>query len=375
MKQYHDLLDKILNEGTLKPAARENMPGTISLFGPQMEFDLNSFPILTTKKVFFKHIVTELLWFLRGDTNVKYLIDNNCSIWNEDAYNYYKKKCVEYGSIPMEFKDFIENIKSEDPEEWNDQSIYKMGDCGHQYGKTWTDFGGVDQIQRVVNSLKHNPQSRRHIVSSVDVGNDDDLALYWCHSMFQFNARPIDFDERCMLGDNDGCIPWEGDWDDWLENNSSIEEVTKILNDNNIPEYYLDCKMYQRSADVFLGVPYNFSSYSLLTLLIAKIVNMEPGKFIHTFGDVHIYENHLNQVNEILENNTSKYKQPKLKFSDKLLDYIGRYNGDITINGTPDFGYKDNFSNFISQINPEDIYLENYKSYPSIKAKLSTGLK
>ena len=371
MKQYHELLKKILEDGTKKPAARENMPGTISLFGAQMEeFDLQKgFPILTTKKINFEHIITELLWFLRGDTNVKYLNENGCKIWNEDSYNYYKKVVI---NGKLSYEEYLKELSSDSG---GGESVltYELGSCGYQYGKVWRDFGGVDQIYRVIQGLKDNPESRRHIVTAMDPANDDKLALYWCHNMFQFNARPMNFQDRTVLGDH--YLEYEGDFDEWLENESSEEDVIKIMDENNVPKYYLDCKMYQRSADVFLGVPYNITSYALLTHFIARIVNMEPGKYIHTFGDVHIYDNHIDQVNKILENDLKKYSRPNLVFAPRLGNLIDKFNGESKINGSPDFGYKEDFDSFIHNVEIEDIYLDDYQSYPFIKAKLSTGLK
>jgi len=368
MQQYHDLLKNILINGVKKPPAREGMPGSYSLFGPQIEFDLSKgFPILTTKKIVFKHIVTELLWFLRGDTNIQYLNEHKFKMWNEDAYNYYKKTVLNWD---LSFEDFIEKVKNKN---YNNPHLYDIGDCGHQYGKVWRDFGGTDQIVRVLANLKNNPEGRRHIVTAVDPGNDDDLALYWCHSMFQFNASPLSFEERSLIGDK--FIPYHGDFDGWLETNSSKPEVLRMLDDNNVPKYSLDCKMYQRSADVFLGVPYNISSYSLITFLFAKILNMVPGRYIHTFGDVHIYDDHMDQVDEILGNDVNKYTLPTLEFGENFENYFRRYTGEEKVNGTVDFGYHNDFDNFIEMIEPTDISLKDYQCYKFIKAKLSTGLK
>ena len=370
MKQYHDLLEKILSDGTKKPAARENMPGTTSLFGYQMdEIDLQKgFPVLTTKKINFKNIVVELLWFLRGDTNIKYLNENGFKLWNEDAYQYYKKIVL---NEHLSYEDFLEKAINPNIEDISEN--YNLGDCGFQYGKVWRDFNGKDQIDSLIENLKSNPEGRRHVITAVDPSQENNLALYWCHSLFQFNARPMSFLDRTVLGDR--FIDWEGDWDEWFEENSSEEEIIKILDDNNVPKYYLDCKMYQRSADVFLGVPYNISSYALLTHLIARISNMAPGKYIHTFGDVHIYDNHLDQVNQILGNDVKKYKKPHLRLAPRLGNLIDKFNGDEGYETNKDFGYHDHFNNFIHNVEIEDIYLEDYQHFPFIKAKLSTGLK
>lgn len=251
MKQYLDLLKEIKEKGTYKPAARGGLPGSLSLFGAQFRHDLSEgFPLLTTKKMFWKGVVVELLWFLRGDTNIKYLVDNGCNFWNEDAYNYYVKLMKEeYPDMPH----LIHTLDRFLMYTINDNSCtnlrdkgYKYGDCGYQYGRTWRSFGPyyplyndgshkgikavVDQIASLIYGLKTNLESRRHIVTSIDPVHSDDLALFWCHAMFQMNCRPLDLSEKTM----------------WLDENPKAEEY-------EIPLYYLDCHMYQRSADAFLG--------------------------------------------------------------------------------------------------------------------------
>lgn len=353
MKQYHKHLQAILDKGTLKPAAREGMPGSISLFGHQNRYDLSKgFPIMTTKKVNFNTIVTELLWFLKGDTNIKYLIDNGCNIWNEDAYNYYCKICKEKSLTPLPYSTFIDRIRLHDPMNKNHFPNYTLGDCGTQYGATWRNWdyeqgGGIeftlDQIAKVIESLTNNPQSRRHIITAIDPTKDEDLALYWCHCMFQFNARPLNIEERLGIL-QDVVIP-----------SLEEEDLHKYLDRQNIPKYRLDCNLYQRSADMFLGVPFNIASYSLLIHIICKITNMIPGEFIHSFGDSHIYENHIEQVKELLSRDTTKYKLPTL---------------NINCNFNNDLG-----TDLFDDIEPSDFTLQGYESYPRIKAKLSTGLK
>lgn len=216
MKQYLDLMQHILDNGTNK--GDRTGTGTLSCFGYQMRFDLSEgFPMVTTKKLHLKSIVYELLWFLKGDTNVKYLQENKVRIWNE----------------------------------WADEN----GDLGPVYGKQWVSWEGangqtINQIERVVEQIKNNPNSRRHIVNAWNVAELDDMALCPCHAMFQFY----------------------------------------------VVDGKLSCQLYQRSADVFLGVPFNIASYALLTLMIAQVCGLEPGEFIHTFGDVHLYNNHLEQA-------------------------------------------------------------------------------
>lgn len=387
MKQYLELLQTIKDKGTHKPAARAGMPGTTSLFGYQLRHDLSEgFPLITTKKMYWKGVVVELLWFLRGDTNIKYLLDNGVNIWNEDAYNYYlklgdiigKDHVRETGKEPrpFTFAEFVDRVRTHgDMQFFRDNRngySYKLGDCGHQYGKVWRDWNhseniipnakvnlreNVDQIKNIFNSLRKNPESRRHIVTAIDPAHDTDLALYWCHAMFQFNCKPLTLDQRFKI------------WFDTNKPNRDVvdhfddlipSEQTRFLNERGISKYYLDCQLYQRSADVVLGVPFNIASYALLTHIIAKLCNMVPGEFIHTFGDVHIYDNHMDAVNEQLTREPREL--PKLVMID---------NPDETV--WADAGHHLDFSQF----EYSDFTLEGYNPYPKLESetKLSTGLK
>lgn len=373
MEQYLNTLEIIKKKGTYKPAARENMPGTQSLFGHQFRVDLSEgFPLLTTKKMFWKGVVIELLWFLRGDVNIKYLVDNGVNVWNEDAYNYYCKECKNQKTNNLlSFDVFVDIIKNSDkglnelkyPEIIKDidnfiPKNYSLGDCGFQYGKVWRgwekvihdeqapDFENkldiIDQIKNVLIALQKSPESRRHVVTAIDPAHENDLALYWCHALFQFNCRPLTEQQR-----NDYFFKGYE-----VGTNSSHEAMTAL----NCPKYYLDCHLYQRSADVFLGVPFNIASYALMTEIFAKICNMIPGDFIHTFGDVHIYDNHIDAVEEQLLRTPTKL--PTLKIADEGNDWA-------YIRNTFDF----------SMLNLTDFIIEDYNPQASIKAELSTGLK
>ena len=234
MQEYLDLLKKVKDSG--KPKGDRTGTGTISIFGHQMRFDLQeSFPLLTTKKIHFKSVAYELLWFLKGDTNIKYLKDNGVSIWDE----------------------------------WADEN----GDLGPVYGKQWRKMqsadGMHDQISGVIDQIKTNPNSRRHIVSAWNVGEIPSMALAPCHILFQFYVQ----------------------------------------------DSKLSCQLYQRSADVFLGVPFNIASYALLTHMIARVCDLEVGDFVHTLGDAHLYTNHLNQAEEQLSR--SPLSPPKIKIAKK----------------------------------------------------------
>ena len=260
MEQYHQLLQHILDNGTQKHDRTGT--GTISCFGYQMRFNLqNGFPLVTTKRLHLKSIVYELLWFLNGDTNIKYLNDNGVSIWNE----------------------------------WANET----GDLGPVYGKQWRSWQGadgqvIDQITDVINQIKTNPDSRRLIVSAWNVAELPKMALMPCHSLFQFYVA-------------DG---------------------------------KLSCQLYQRSADVFLGVPFNIASYALLTMMIAQVCNLQLGDFVHSFGDVHLYNNHIEQAK--LQLTRLPYQLPTIKINPAVTDI---------------FGFKF-----------EDFELENYQFHPHIKA-------
>lgn len=263
MKQYLDLLRQVQESGHLK--SDRTGTGTRSLFGYQMRFDLSEgFPCLTTKRLHLRSIIYELLWFLRGDTNIKYLNDNGVSIWDE----------------------------------WADEN----GDLGHVYGYQWRswpapDGSHIDQISALVEQIRCNPDSRRHIVSAWNVADIDSMALPPCHALFQFYVA-------------DG---------------------------------KLSCQLYQRSADLLLGVPFNIASYALLTMMMAQVCGLEPGEFIHTLGDVHIYNNHTEQVERQLSREPRKL--PVMKINPEVRSIF-------------DFQY-------------EDFTLEGYDPYPGIKAPIA----
>ena len=241
MQEYLDLLKKVKESG--KPKGDRTGTGTLSIFGHQMRFDLqNSFPLLTTKKIHFKSVAYELLWFLKGETNIKYLKDNGVSIWDE----------------------------------WADEN----GDLGPVYGKQWRDWKGAngfhDQISNVIDQIKNNPNSRRHIVSAWNVAEIPNMALAPCHILFQFYVQ----------------------------------------------EGKLSCQLYQRSADIFLGVPFNIASYALLTHMIANVCGLEVGDFVHTLGDAHLYNNHLTQADEQLSRTPLQPPQIKVAKKNSIDDYV-----------------------------------------------------
>ena len=296
MKQYLELLDKICREGVVR--GDRTGTGTKGIFGYQMRFDLSEgFPLMTTKRLFLKGVIYELLWFLKGDTNIKYLVDNGVHIWDSDAFRYYNELCVKHGVLPVDMDTFLAAAGVESPIEG-----YRFGDLNNVYGYQWRswpnpDGGVIDQIERVIETIKTNPNSRRMIVSAWNVADVDRMALPPCHTMFQFF----------------------------------------------VAEGKLSCQLYQRSGDTFLGVPFNIASYALLTMMIAKECGLEPGEFVHTLGDAHLYLNHQEQAAEQLSREPRKLPTMRL-------------NPDVK--SIFDYTYA-------------DFTLEGYEPYPAIKAPLS----
>ena len=284
MKQYLELLDKICREGVVRDDRTGT--GTKGIFGYQMRFNLSEgFPLLTTKRVFLKGVIHELLWFLKGDTNIKYLVDNGVHIWDSDAFRYYNELCVKHGVLPVDKDTFLAAAGIESPIEG-----YRFGDLNNVYGYQWRswpkpDGGSIDQIQGVIDTIKSNPSSRRIIVSAWHVADVGSMALPPCHTMFQFFVA-------------DG---------------------------------KLSCQLYQRSADTFLGVPFNIASYALLTMMIAKECGLEAGDFVHTLGDAHLYLNHLEQAKEQLSREPRKL--PKMHLRDGVKSIFDYTYDDFELEG------------------------------------------
>lgn len=362
MKQYKQHLQAILDKGTLKPAARENMPGTISLFGYQWKHNLtDGFPLLTTKKVYWKGIIVELLWFLKGDTNVKWLNDNGVTFWNEDAYAYYVKKMKTRPNGYMNFESFEMILKSDIPLPeltTHEGEKFTLGDCGEQYGALWRRFNGnsyngeveIDQLKDLLYGLKNNPAGRRHIITAWNPATLDDMALNACHAMVQFNCRPIPWEEKLEMAKRNPNVEME---------NLAITEAAAGHPHYGIPQYYLDCQMYQRSADMFLGVPLNVASYALLTEIVAKLVGMVPGEMIYTYGDSHIYENHIEQVKEQLSREERPLPKIKIELNNDINSFLDKLNTE----------------DFVQSLIKEKIQLIDYNPHPPIKGELSTGIK
>ena len=299
-KAYQALLVDILENGVWK--SDRTGTGTISVFGRQIRHKMSDgYPLLTTKKMAFKTMVTELLWFLKGDTNIKYLVDNGCSIWNGDAYKNYEKYAManSYGVDVFSMDEFIDEIKN------NDEFAKKWGELGPIYGKQWRQWQGwmsmdgsnrmgslwYDQIARLIHSLKTNPDSRRLMVSAWNVGELDEMVLPPCHYGFQVYTRKLDLEERRSMVTQEMFNQIYTGGDPSTLSHSEINQW-------NVPRRAISLMWNQRSADTFLGLPFNIASYGLLLEMIAKEVNMAPDELIGNLGDVHLYSNHMEAAEE-----------------------------------------------------------------------------
>jgi len=360
-KKYQDLLQDILDNGVTK--SDRTGTGTISVFGRQIRHKMSDgFPLLTTKKMYWKGIVTELLWFLRGDTNIKYLVDNDCHIWDGDAYKNYERRWETEGkflSPPVNKftkEEFINEIKT------NPMVAKELGDLGPIYGKQWRSWhtswdvvedkskaagvrrieNGIDQIANLINELKTNPDSRRLMVNAWNIGELDRMVLPPCHYGFQVYTRELSEDERNEIRDIQ-----------YFRNNlhKALKGSDTKIDWENIPTRAISLMWNQRSVDTFLGLPFNIASYGLLLEILAKMTNMVPDELIGNLGDVHLYENHLPQARKQIVRES--FLLPKLKINDKFwVDNCG-------------------LDTHILSILIEDFQIEDYQSHPTIKAPLS----
>ena len=340
--QYLHLLEDILEQGVKK--TDRTGTGTISVFGRQIRHNMrNGFPLLTTKKMAFKTMVTELLWFLKGDTNIKYLVDNNCHIWDGDAYKNYLKLTTD--TEPLSQEEFINKIKQN---EWGFAKTW--GDLGPVYGKQWRNWDWyefddtvrkVDQIQNLINDLKTNPDSRRLMVNAWNVNYLDEMVLPPCHYGFQVYTRELSLDERLDLmrkRTRDGTVDYDN-------------RHHGFLDFHNIPKRAISLMFNMRSNDVPLGLPFNIASYALLLEIIGKIVNMVPDELIGNLGDCHIYLNQIEGVKEQICREPLELPTLKLPKTDAFWKGF-----DVSL-----FGH----------LEPSDFQIEGYKSHPSIKIPLS----
>ena len=369
-KKYQDLLQDIIDNGIEKEDRTGT--GTISVFGRQIRHRMSQgFPLLTTKKMAWKTMVTELLWFLRGDTNIKYLVDNGCHIWDGDAFkNYYNKSHEFKGDWPDTLEQFIERIKTDDV------FAKKWGELGPIYGKQWRQWQGwmdipdvhrlakgslwYDQIQRLIHQLKTEPDSRRLMVSAWNVGELRYMTLPPCHYGFQVYTRELSVDERLDLASKKYKV--FDPFDFYVGDHKEIDELYPV------PKRAISLSWNQRSVDTFLGLPFNIASYGLLLEIIAKTVNMVPEELIGNLGDVHLYSNHIDQAKEQI--GRTPYELPTLNINTEFWPYEGGECGEGPLDAIKVFeAFKDD--NFCKCLLEEDIQLGNYQSHPSIKALLS----
>jgi thymidylate synthase len=399
-KQYQDLLQDILDNGVTKKDRTGT--GTLSIFGRQIRHKMSDgFPLLTTKKMPFKTIVTELIWFLRGDTNIKYLVDNGCHIWDGDAYRAYEILMI--GNEPSKIlnkEEFINKIKTDD------EFAEKWGELGPIYGKQWRkwtkkkmylstdgsyeniydemDQTVIDQISILINDLKTNPDSRRLMVSAWNVGEIDSMVLPPCHFSFQCYTRELSLEERATI---------------WNNTHNPVGNIYthNQYDENNIPKRAISLMWNQRSVDTFLGLPFNIASYGLLLEIIAKEVNMIPDELVGNLGDTHLYLNHIEQAKEqIGRKYTPEERETMLKdamswrFYNKAVNELMPFGGGMSeyyeAHKIPYYTRepfplpilkilhnpcKDVLPTDISCYNVFDFELENYQSHPTIKAPLS----
>lgn len=340
-KTYCDLLKEILDYGRYKNSRAGE---TISLFGKTMRFNLkDGLPLLTTKRVFYKGIIHELLWFLKGETNIKYLVDNNVHIWDDDAYRYYLE-LTEGRHTQMSKEEFLIAVKEGRTYALKTKKdgilkYYVAGDLGPIYGKQWRNYGssGFDQIQNIVDKLKNNPNDRRMLCVAFNPDVLDKVALPPCHILFQFYADELQPIERLSWL----CEHSNGEYDEWKS--TTHEKMDEL----NVPRYVLSCSFTMRSNDFCCGNPYNIAQYAMLTYMLCEVCNMVPGELIYNGGDVHVYKNHIKGAQEQLSRNGSEII-PKLKFNRK-------------VNDINDFKY-------------EDFLIEDYYPDAPIKYELNVGL-
>jgi thymidylate synthase len=372
--KYQELLQDILDNGVVK--TDRTGTGTISVFGRQIKHKMSQgFPLLTTKKMAWKTMVTELLWFLRGDTNIKYLVENGCHIWDGDAYKNYQKNMTQWfgNESQLTMEKFIDKIKTDD------EFANKWGELGPIYGKQWVDLGGkfltelsntknddgyyeyitkhvsgINQIQNLINDLKTNPDSRRLMVNAWNVNELDQMILPPCHYGFQVYTRELSGEERWELLKNKvGEEKFKSMVDDLVPFGGGLSEE---LQSYNIPTRAISLMWNQRSVDTFLGLPFNIASYGLLLEIIAKEVGMIPDELIGNLGDVHLYSNHVEQAKEQINREPFK-RLPRLKLSPIPSAHFEHHI--------------DEFDHFVKELQPHQFIIDGYECHPTIKAPLS----
>jgi len=366
--QYQNLIHEILNKGVIK--LDRTGAGTKSIFGATIRHCMadDKFPLLTTKKMHWPSIVTELLWFLRGDTNIKYLVDNGCNIWNGDCYKAYLlhyAHTTQDDADPLSESEFIAQIKA------SDEFAKQWGDLGPIYGKQWRGnktSGSLDQIVNLIFEIARNPDSRRLLVNSYNVNEVEEMALPPCHYAFQIYTRDLSISERIAL--------FNKKWDSLNDVSDDVSENTLYL--NNIPTKAISLLWTQRSCDVFLGLPFNIASYGLLLNIIADLVNMVPDELIGNLGDTHLYLNHIDQASEQITR--YPYELPTVSFINRFIDSEDKQSLSKKASGQRIYWSRDKYvrgvaimklNNMFSNLLPTDFKLSSYNSHPAIKAPLN----
>lgn len=344
-KSYIDLVKNISQKGDYK---KTRNGGTVSLFGEMIKHNMSEgFPLLTTKKMAFKAMATELIWFLRGDTNIRYLVLNNCNIWNGDCYKHYVKEMNKHNedyktdSTILSIEDFIQKIKEDKyfADGW--------GEMGPIYGSQWRNFANeVDQIRDLIKELQDNPDSRRMIVTAWNPSKIMDMVLPPCHYGFLVNTRELKFHERYDLLAKVA-----------IGLNINKENLDNEFAEYDIPSRGISLMWTQRSVDVGLGLPFNISSYALLLQLLSSVLNMVPDKLVGALGDTHLYNNHLEPIEAQLDR--EPYPLPRVEFSDWLKNSIAEKH------------FQDDLSEWFRSIEPKDFILKDYVSHPKIELPLS----
>ena len=370
MKQYHNILETILKHGVEKESGRPGMPNTIAIHGHMERIDLmDGFPLLTTKKMGVKSILHELKWFLSGDTNVKYLIDNKVNIWNKDCFKWFMRNNPEHPMAQFEgevdgedytraLNEFVDKLKSDD------EFCAEHGDLGRVYGAQWRKWRGGkkiefessddvlavtyhDQVADLVKGLRTNPYSRYHIISGWNPAEKANMALPPCHLLYQFHCRPLTIEQRFDVWSNEIATSAHY-FQNYRDTHSEADQIA-YLDDAKIPKYALDLTMFQRSCDTFLGVPYNIASCGAFIMILAKMTNMAPGHLVWMGGDVHVYDTHREQIQEQLSRECRPL--PRLIIPDEVADLEDPKDLDVS-----------------------KFELVDYDPHPPIKGILSAGV-
>jgi len=343
MKNYLSLLRSVLTDGVQKPSGRKNMPDVLGLTHGTIEMDLrDGFPLLTTKKMFYRGIIEELLWIVRGETNIKSLVDADCNFWNKDAYGYYLKQCKMAGlsTTNSTMEDFVSFIKGHDVlgELFIPEANYRMGDLGPVYGHQWRNQNGVDQLRDVYDAIMQNPYGRYKIIDAWNKKDFPSMALPPCHILYQFLVEPIPIDVRKAIYSQTAKS-------EVFHLSLSHEDLDDLL----VPRYYLDLNMYQRSCDMVLGVPFNIASMAFLLKIMAKATNAVARNCFWVGGHCDIYMEHIPAVEEQLSRECSDL--PSVRITKNI----------------------SSFEDILS-LQFDDFEVLGYSPAPAIKAELFTGL-